>query len=298
MCGGEYLCTRLIINDMSHKENIIPASSVQMYQVHGNHIDAVMDTQPFFQSYFKRVLSESKLQEKALSTVVMGKPEPFETAVFSLLYGDKDLGFYSIIAVDQENKVNQFMSSFPFYLAKKMQVLVEKVWVWDNLLEATVECSYRDFTFCFFAADYYAHKEDYVPGQVIEIRMGAMGMRVEEPEHGFSFEGQKAVDWLAKLGKEPDYDENGQVKPIHFSTEQLVAFFPGYDKCPDEASFQSQAGEMKERRFMDIDFYETEIIIHRDEFEVSMPFIFRKDFVPDAHKDMPLRGSLWIVGAF
>ena len=73
---------------------------------------------------------------------------------------------------------------------------------------------------------------------------------------------------------------------------------PGYDKCPDEASFQSPLGEVRERRFMDIDFYETDIIIHRDDYEVSVPFIFRKDLVSGAHSDMPLCGTMWIVGAF
>ena len=281
---------------MIDKTQIIPASKAELYQVHGNHIDAIMETKDFLMSHIRTVIQEAKLAKGATTEVIMEDPEPFVTKAASLSYGDEEFGFTVIIAADKEEKSNQVITFFPYYCVKKMRVRVETVWVWDNLLEATVRCSYGEFEFGFFAADYFAHKDAYMPGNEIEIRIGAMGMRVEEGDHGFSFEGQKAIDWLAKLGKEPEYDENGQVKPVHFNTEQLVAFFQSDDKCPDEASFQSPAGEIRERQFMGIDFYETEVIIHRDEDEVSVPFVFRKDRVPDAIKDMPIRGALWLVG--
>lgn len=283
---------------MIDKTQIIPASKHELYQVHGNHIDAIMETKVFLMNYIRTVIQEAKLAKSATTGVKMEDPKPFETKAAALSYGDESFGFTVIIAADKEEKTNLVQTFFPYYYSKKMRIRVETVWVWDNLLEATVRCSYGEFEFSFFAADYFAHKDAYMPGNEIEIRIGAMGMRVEEGDHGFSFEGQKAVDWLAKLGKEPDYDENGQVMPVHFSTEQLVAFLPSDDKCPDEASFQSPAGDIRERQFLGIDFYETEVIIHRYEDEVSVPFVFRKDMVPDAKKDMPIRGVLWLVGAF
>ena len=284
------------VDIMKHKD-IHLASEVGMYQVHGNHIDTVVDTATPIGNYIRKILSDSKVLEWAKSEVDFEGRFVTNTDVCSLLYGEKDFGFISLIAYDPDNNANQFMSTFPFYLAKTIHVRIEKVWVWDNLIEATVECSYKGFTFCFFAVDYFAHKDDYLPGVDLDIRIGALGMHVEESEHGFSFEGQKAIDWLAKIGEKPEYDENGEVRPVNFSLEELVTCFPADDKCPDEAVFQSPAGEMKERHFMDLDFYETGIFLHRHEFEFSVPFIFRKDFLPEARKDTPLRGSLWVVGS-
>jgi hypothetical protein len=283
---------------MIDKTQIIPASKVEMYQVHGNHIEAIMETKSFLMDYIRTVIEKSTKAQGARTEVIMNDSKPFETQAASLCYGEEDFGFSVIIATDKEQKTNQVVSFFPYFCSKKIRVRVETIWVWDNLLEATIKCSFGEFEFSFFATDYFAHKDAYMPGNEIDIRIGAMGMHIEEGEHGFDFEGQKAIDWLAKLGEQPTYDENGQVKPIHFNTEQLVAFLPGDDKCPDEASFQSPAGEIRERSFMDREFYETEIIIHRDEDEVSIPFIFRKEFVPEAVKGTPIRGALWIVGAF
>lgn len=283
---------------MIDKTQIIPASKVEMYQVHGNHIEAIMETKSFLMDYIRTVIEKSTKAQGARTEVIMNDSKPFETQAASLCYGEEDFGFSVIIATDKEQKTNQVVSFFPYFYSKKIRVRVETIWVWDNLLEATIKCSFGEFEFSFFATDYFAHKDAYMPGNEIDIRIGAMGMHIEEGEHGFDFEGQKAIDWLAKLGEQPTYDENGQVKPIHFNTEQLVAFLPGDDKCPDEASFQSPTGEIRERSFMDREFYETEIIIHRDEDEVSIPFIFRKEFVPEAVKGTPIRGALWIVGAF
>ena len=281
---------------MIERTRIIPASRADLYQVHGNHINAIMETKVFLMNHIRTVIQKAKRAKGAITEVKMEDNEPFVTKALSISYGDEDFGFTAIIASDKEEKTNLIQTFFPYYCAKKMRICVETVWVWDNLLEATVECRYGEFEFSFFAADYFAYKDAYMPGNEIEIRIGAMGMHVQEGDHGFSFEGQKAIDWLAKLGKEPEYDENGQVKPVHFNTEQLVAFIQTDKKCPDEASFQSPAGEIRERQFMGVDFYETEVIIYRDEDEVSVPFVFRKDLVPDVKKGMPIRGGLWLVG--
>lgn len=282
----------------------IQASEVGMYQVHGNHFDALMDAKVFFEEFFQKIVPESKLKESATTEVILQRgASPVNAGVVSLLYGEDDLGLLFLVAVHKETGKLLHMSTYPFYLAKKMRVMVDTVWVWDDLLEATVRCRIGEFEFSFFAVDYFAHKEDYVPGKEIEIRVGAMGMSHKEPQFSLSIEGQEAVDWLAKFGSffglEVEYDENGQVKPVRIDLEQFVGFFQSDDKCPDEASFQSPAGEIRERSFLGIDFYETEIFIHRlYDDSISIPLIIKKEWMPEAKEGSPLSGTLWVAGAF
>ena len=102
---------------------------------------------------------------------------------------------------------------------------------------------------------------------------------------------------MAKTGESPDYDENGDVVPVKFNTENLVAFFPLNEQCPEEPEFQSPAGEVREKCLLGEPFWETDVFIHRDYFEVKIPLIFKKEMVPDIKAGMPLRGFMWLVGA-
>ena len=281
---------------MYNNPNIISADDVQMYQTHGDHIEAVMDTEIFIKYHLQRILSESKLVNKVHTEVNLEADQPYMTDVFSLQYGDGRLGFMALIATDKAHTSNQFVSAYPIYFGMKIRVRIETVWVWSSLLEATVQCNFRGFRFSFFATDYYMHKSEYIPGREMEVELAAWGLRVEEADHGFSFEGQKAVDWLAKTGEKPPYDEAGNVIPIHFSTEDMVAFFPINEKCPEEPEFQSPAGAIRERTLLGVEFWETDVFIHRDEYMLKLPLLFRKDMIPDAKAGMPLRGYMWIVG--
>ncbi len=301
LCGfaRAWVCRYLCATNhsaMNNNPNIISADEAKMYQTHGDHIEAVMDTETFIKDYLQRVLSESKLVKKVHTEVDLEAEEPYMTDVFSLLYGDEDLGFTALIATDKAKTSNQFVSAYPVYFGMKMRVRIETVWVWNNLMEATVQCSFRNFRFSFFATDYCMRKDEYIPGRELDVRLAAWGLRVEEADHGFSFEGQQAIDWLAKTGEKPQYDAAGNVIPIHFNTEDMVAFFPVNKKCPDEPEFQSPAGAMRERTLLGVEFWETDVFIHRDHFMVKLPLLFRKDMVPDARTGMPLRGFMWIVG--
>ena len=281
---------------MNYTKNILPADSVKMYQTHGDHIAAVMDTETFIKDYLQETLSQSKLVGKSCTEVNLEAEESYLTDVFSLLHGEENLGFMALIATDKAKSSNQFVSTYPVFFGKTLRVRICTVWVWSNLIEATVECCIQDFTFSFFATDYFMHKDEYIPGNEIDLQIGAWGLRVEEAEHGFAFEGQQAVDRLAKIGGKPQFDDEGRVMPVKFNTENMVAFFTNDERCPDEPEFQSPAGEMKEKQLLCVELIETEIFIHRDSFEVSIPLIYKKSMCPIAKAGMPLRGFMWIVG--
>lgn len=282
---------------MYNNPNIISADEAKMYQTHGDHIEAVVDTELFIKDHLQRILAESKLVDKVQTDVKLEDPKAYNTDVFSLLYGESNLGFVALIATDKAKTSNQFVSAYPVYLGKWLHVKVNKVWVWSNMIEATIECSIKNFHFSFFATDYYKHKNDYVPGKEVDINVGAWGLRVEEADRGFSFEGQQAIDFLAKTGEKPNYDEDGNLVPVNFNTENLVAFFPLNEQCPEEPEFQSPAGEIREKCLLGESFWQTDVFVHRNHFDVKIPLLFKKEMVPDVKAGMPLRGFMWIVGA-
>ncbi len=273
----------------------------EIFQGHGNHIDCIMPAGEFINNRLRSILDKSKWLYKKLTEVTTEDMYEEATEVNSLVYGDSDIKVLSLVALDKENEKNMFMSTYPITKGNSYDVVVDKVIEWDNQIEATVYCSIGEFEFAFFAADYYCNKDLYVVGNEIAVDLSALGLNVEEGQRGFQFEGQRAIDWLAKIGKEPTYDKYGNVEPIKFSMENLVAFFNKNPKWPDEAEFQSPVEDLNLLSILDIDFFKTNVKICRRETEdgelvVSIPLYFRKEFFPTVQNGDPIRGWLWISG--
>jgi len=270
----------------------------ELYQNHGDHIEAIMPTSVFMKDYLQNTISDSSVFRKVRANVSAEDISGERTDVFSLVYGTACMRMLTLLAYSPISKTNYFMTIYPYLQGKSITVRIEEVLEWDNQIEATIVCSLGDFEFAFFATDYYANKRAYCVGDTVSIDIAALGCKVEEAERGFSFEGQKAIDWLAKIGEKPKYDESGNVEPINFSTEKLVAFFNSDDKCPDEAQFQSPISDIVSESLLGIDFYKGTISIHRDEDNnaVDVPLYFRKDFCPSVNDNDPISGWLWLVG--
>lgn len=274
----------------------------ELYMNHGNHNDCIMPAEELIDKHLHHVIQESKFWKSAHTEVTTDDIYEEETGVFSLMYGEGDVRLLTTIAASERTGSNMFMSIYPFGKGVPYEVSVDRVLEWDNQIEATVLCSIGEFDFAFFAADYYCNKDKYFEGAKLTVDLSALGMRVEEGAHGFQFEGQQAIDWLAKTGGKPDYDENGNVKPVKFNLENLVAFLNTNSKCPDEAEFQSPAGEIRDAAsVLGVGFYMTDVIVCRrntgeGKLEVTVPLYFRKDFLPDVRKGDPIRGWLWVTG--
>lgn len=272
----------------------------ELYQKHGDHIAAIMSTEEFLKEHLHIVLQESKVLRKIKTHATLDDMPDTVTDVASLSYGDEELALQATIAYNPKENVNEFVSMYPYvkdgsYSAIKMTI--ENVIEWDNQLEATIYASMEGFDVCFFATDYSIHKDLYKVGSALPILIAAIGLKVEVPEKGFSFEGQQAIDWLAKIGEKPEYDNNGNVKPVNISTENMVAYLPTDSKCPDEAEFQSPSLFEGEASLLGIDFIKTKIIIHREGYsQLAVPLYFRKEFVPNYCTGYPLRGWLWLTG--
>ena len=274
----------------------------ELYQNHGDHLDCIMPANDLIQNHLQGIIQDSKAWRACDTKVTTDDMYEQKTGVYSLLYGENDIQMLATIAVSKKTHNNLFMSTYPIAKGVPVEVKIDKVIEWDNQVEATILCSIGEFDFAFFAIDYYCNKEKYQVGETISVDLASLGMKVEEAQRGFQFEGQQAIDWLAKIGKEPTYDENGNVEPVKFSMEKLVAFFNKNSKCPDEAEFQSPVNGLETTSIMNVDFFKTNILICRrdtedGELEVSIPLYFRQDFFPEVKDEDPIRGWLWITGS-
>jgi len=274
----------------------------ELYMNHGDHLDSIMSAKTLMSRYLKTIVQDAKSWKQARTFVTTADMYEEKTDVFSLMYGEGNMRMLVIAAASTKNNTNEFMALYPVTTGVPTEVKIDKIIEWDNQIEATVFCSVGEFEFAFFPVDYYCNKKKYKVGETMTVDLSAIGMSVEEAQRGFQFEEQQAVDWLAKIGEKPDYDENGNVMPVKFSMEKLVAFINKDSKCPDEAEFQSPVAELEKTSVLGVDFYKSDITICRrdtddGELEVSIPLYFRQDFFPTVQKEDPIRGWLWVTGS-
>lgn len=274
----------------------------ELFMNHGDHIDCIMPVQAFFSERLQGVVNKAKPWRMAYTEVTTDDMYETKTDVFSLMYGEEDIRMLVTVAASKKSQENVLLSAYPFGKGVPVSVRINKVMEWDNQTEATVFGSVGKFEFAFFPIDYYCNKNLYEVGETVTIDLAALGMKVEEAQRGFMFEGQQAIDWLAKIGKEASYDKEGNVEPVKFSTENLVAFLNIDSKCPDEAEFQSPADGIEATTFLGVDFFKTNVTICRRDtddghLQISIPLYFRQEFFPDVKKSDPLRGWLWMTGS-
>lgn len=275
-----------------------------LYQTHGDHHAPFLDDDELL-PYLKTSLNKkSTLCHKVITNVNLDEDTDFDTTVCSLKIGDPniDKAFYlALLAVDRAGKTNQFVSAYPYLQGKPTLVKILDILEWDNRIEATIKCVYEndgeEFEFHFFATDYFANKHLYQIGNTIEIALAASSGNARVASKGFKFEGQKAIDFLYKMGKKPTYDENGEVEPVNFSTEKLVAFLVHDKKCPDEAEFQSPTEYSPYGDHICFDARKpirTRLITINNSTELKIPLYFSADF--EIHSGDPLCGTLWLTG--
>lgn len=273
----------------------------ELYMNHRDHLDVIMPANVLMQNYLRDIIKESKVWKRSRTQVTTEDLYEENTDVTSLVFGDGNMKLLTTTAYNRIEDNYMIMSIYPICKGVPIEVQIDKVLEWDNQVEATICCSAGKLKFAFFAIDYYCNKHKYVVGQTIIIDLAALAMKAREAQRSFSIEGQQAIDWLAKSGRTPTYDENGNIEPVIFSMEKLVAFLNIDSKCPDEAEFQSPVGSIEKTSILGIDFFKTMIIINRwdteeGEQEVSIPLYFRQDFFPTVKKDDPIVGWLWVTG--
>lgn len=268
----------------------------ELYQTHGDHIDCIMDAEEFIREHLRGIIKDSGSYRRCITRVTAYELYSNLALVNSLLYGEGEMRLETLIAYNHKSRTNSFISIYPVLAGKVYEATVDEVLEWSNHIEATIYVTIGESQFAFFATDYCYNKKKYVVGEKITISLAALGNKVSEASRGFEFTGQQAIDFLAKTGQEPEYDEDGNVEPVKFSTEQLVAFLNTNEKCPDEATFQSPATNIGSSSLMGIDFYKCNILIIDKDGRYEVPLYFRRDQITDIVDDTPIMGYLWLTG--
>lgn len=274
----------------------------ELYQTHGDH------HAPFVED---KILRDFIIDMTKSSTVYMTLDDDvnlnclkINTRVAALRYPSDRFSpnpsYIAIIAYNPLDEENQIVSCYPYLQGTPIEVEITDILEWDNKLEATIQCTYfpegdkdNEFSFHFFATDYYLNKNKYRIGDTLCIALAASSGNVKEASRGFSLEGQEAIDFLAKVGKEPNFDENGNVEPVKLSTEKLVAFLPQDDKCPDMADFQSPVKDLTHDYFYCSRVDKGIIKLHNDP-DIEVPLYFNSGLT--LHEGDPIMGWLWLSG--
>lgn len=273
------------------------------YQYHGNHWNCILDNP---ENDIIPLLSES-IEKGSLyghTTCDYTLEEKLHGPVAILEYdkGDRESAIVirNVIAADNNKKSNSLVSGFPVIKGgNRITLKISKIQEWENGLEGWITAELVDGRWLtFFDTGFAINKDKYEIGKNYDFIIGALAYSAHEPESkGFTFEGQKAIDFKAKFGEEPEYDENGNVKPIEFSTEQLCAFLQR-GHAPDEAEFITTVDEVRAVKAFGKDFWKFDVIYRSEEDDgIKIPtFVIQSNENQSIKKAKQLQGILWLTG--
>lgn len=174
--------------------------------------------------------------------------------------------------------------------------------IWDNLIEANIEAetiTVEGRNFNFYCPNYLQYKVELQFTKEIEVDLIAFAYTCEIlKETEFQFEGQQALDFLAKSGRTPEYDEHGNVKPIVFNLANMVALLPKGEEIPDIYTFQSPIHEIEEVEAWGMEFYRMKITVSREDDNDTYATLYARKslFGEQPHVGDPLRGCYFLQG--
>jgi hypothetical protein len=267
-------------------------------QGHGSHWECLGNLDNMIAKILPKVLLEGDTIEKGVEWIdSLENKECDKHTAFSIAI-NAELTALAVCIASEKEETSTFASAYPFVQNDNFITLkITEIHEWDNLVESVIEGETEDGRMLsFFDTKYFKNKELYQVGKTYLFSIAALGYNLEIlKEKTFSFEGQKAVDWLAKIGNKPDYDEQGNVKPVVFDLSNLVSFFPRTDYS-DDAEFQSPINSIETVNAFDNEFYVINITVFRDP-DVCIDLYAKTSFFN--HKpniNEPLRGVIWLQG--
>ncbi len=272
-------------------------------QAHGDHIAALMEPEDFLANHLPKLIDNGEVLKSCKTQVVSEKVDGETTDVFAVVHRDGDVTWLALIAAGVKEDVNELVSFYPLLdSVDRVKAKITDVSEWQDMIEATVtcevDCDDEDFgslEISFFATDYAWNKSKYIVGEYLYLDLAALAYSAKEAIRHFSFKGQQAIDYLAKSGREPEYDENGNVKPVDFSTEILVAFMNTDDDFPDDFEFHSPIRNVEKINSVGVDLYRCEVLFMHDP-DRPLALYFKREFIPKPEDGMPISGWLWLQG--
>lgn len=207
-----------------------------------------------------------------------------------------------LIGCNINGERNELMSFYPEVNGTTIPVTLTAIHEWKNGLEATLEgtiCG-GEHHIAFFDTRYIVHKGKYEIGECYDFHLSALADQCEVLENPtFKMEGQDAVDFKAKMGEKPEYDENGNVSPLVFDMSEMVAFFQHWTAYPHVAEFQSPAISVSMLEAWGREYYSIEIAIAHDDNgnDICVPLIAKKTFFGKPLRPRtPIRGIVYLFG--
>lgn len=175
-------------------------------------------------------------------------------------------------------------------------MIVKKVFEWDNQVEAIVWAECENLSLAFFATDYYLNKEKYAIGALLDIELAASAYKIEESDREISVDGDAAVMYRETMNIDEEYDADGNLLPVTFICDNLVAYLDHDESCPDDAEFISPIEEWEDIEFLGKGYVKAIISISHELQEMFVPLYFKKEMLDNIEKGMPVRGYLWMQG--
>ncbi len=175
-----------------------------------------------------------------------------------------------VIAEDKDDKIN-LLTAFPVFDSRRsIAMVLDEVQVWDNGAEATLivhSIFDEEFELTFYDTHYLENKDKYIRGHAYVFDIYGIAYHVSivpEEERSFTFEGEKAVNFNEKLGRETELDEQGNPMPVHFSLENLHSLMQTKDDLPEDTSFRAPVNAV----YGAIDFFGKKV----REVEITSPY--------------------------
>ena len=268
-------------------------------QGHGNHWECVEDMNNVLQKVLPSIVQEgTKVETSEIIADCFEYEIPSKTTIFSIT-DEGELTAKILIATNQEKQTNEVVSAYPCVQSKSsISLKIIKINEWQNLVEAVITGETEDGqSISFFDTKYFFQKESYQIGKMFDFSVFALGYDIEIlKENSFSFKGKEALDWLAKSGQEPNYDENDNIEPVVFYLNELVAFLPTNENYPDDVEFQSPIKSVETIQAFDKDFYKINITIYRDP-DIEIDLYVKTDFFDkEPQVNDAIRGIIWLQG--
>lgn len=266
---------------------------------HGYHWECLVNLDDLVKVHLPNLLKEGKLEDKTeVNAIFFGDGIQSTETIFTIAL-ESTVSAIAIIVPNRERTANEFVSGYPFIKnGDNMKLKIIEIKEWPNKYEAVIVTETEDEReISFFDTKYYKNKNLYQIGKFYTFSISALGYNIEKlKDKTFSFEGQKAVDWLAKIGKEANLDSLGNVEPVTFDLSNLVSFLPKNNEFPDDAEFQSPIYKIENIDAFQTKLYKLNIQIYRDPDIFVNLFAKQEFFEEKPTTNDSVRGFLWLQG--
>ncbi len=268
-------------------------------QVHGSHWECLREINDVIDIIIPEIVNKANVVDavEIFADCIEGK-KPSIQSIFSLSI-NMELYATALIVTNKKKKINDMVTVYPVIQSNNtIRLTILNIIEWGNLIEAVIVGEREDgHSIAFFDTKYYKNKERYQIGNSYIFALAALAYDVKvSTEKSFSFEGEKAIDWLSKIGEAPEYNQQGEVEPVVFNLSNLVCYLPQPDSL-DDAQFQSPIKQIDAITAFGKEYYKINItVFHNPEYclDLYAKTSFFDNQPPSINE--PLRGLIWTQG--